>query len=111
MSGTHIFGGVSMLTQCRPKLYFVKLDVQACFDTIEQTKLLGILRDLISEVWVIDSRSIYYSTHLLSKTSYIVQRRGQVTTTGGKIKRSYVKSAVPDGKFHSLACSSLPTPE
>ena len=50
MSGTYIFDGVSMLTQCRPKLYFVKLDVQACFDTIEQTKLLGILRDLISEV-------------------------------------------------------------
>ena len=34
----------------RPKLYFVKVDVQACFDTIEQTKLLGILRDLLSEV-------------------------------------------------------------
>ena len=34
----------------RPKLYFVKLDVQACFDTIEQTKLLEILRELISEV-------------------------------------------------------------
>ena len=25
----------------RPKLYFVKVDVQACFDTIEQGKLLG----------------------------------------------------------------------
>lgn len=24
----------------RPKLYFVKVDIQACFDTIEQTKLL-----------------------------------------------------------------------
>ena len=34
----------------RPKLYFVKLDVQACFDTIEQPKLLEILQDLISEV-------------------------------------------------------------
>lgn len=34
----------------RPKLYFVKVDVQACFDTIEQTKLLEILRELISEV-------------------------------------------------------------
>jgi len=34
----------------RPKLYFVKVDVQGCFDTIEQTKLLQILRQLISEV-------------------------------------------------------------
>lgn len=35
---------------CRPKFYFVKVDVQACFDTIEQTKLLAILRDVLSEV-------------------------------------------------------------
>ncbi|KAK7690659.1 hypothetical protein QCA50_005758 [Cerrena zonata] len=71
-----------------PRLYFVKVDVQACFDTIEQTKLLGILRDLISE------------------DSYIVQRRGQVTTVGGKVRRSYVKSALPDDDhphFLSLA--------
>ena len=34
----------------RSKLYFVKADVQACFDTIEQAKLLGILKSLISEV-------------------------------------------------------------
>ncbi|KAJ3546316.1 hypothetical protein NMY22_g2104 [Coprinellus aureogranulatus] len=32
-----------------PKLYFVKVDVQACFDTIEQTKLLEIIQDLLSE--------------------------------------------------------------
>lgn len=38
------------LALSRPKLYFVKVDVQACFDTIEQTKLLEILRELISEV-------------------------------------------------------------
>lgn len=34
----------------RPKLYFVKVDVQACFDTIEQSKLLEIIKDTISEV-------------------------------------------------------------
>ena len=34
----------------RPKLYFVKVDVQACFDTIEQSKLLEIIKDAISEV-------------------------------------------------------------
>lgn len=36
--------------QYRPQLYFVKLDVQACFDTITQAKLIQILRDIISEV-------------------------------------------------------------
>lgn len=39
-----------ILTIHRPKLYFVKVDVRACFDTIEQTKLLEILREVISEV-------------------------------------------------------------
>lgn len=34
----------------RPKLYFVKMDVQACFDTIEQGKLLKIIKELLSEV-------------------------------------------------------------
>jgi telomerase reverse transcriptase len=34
----------------RPKLYFVKVDVQACFDTIEQWELLRIIDKLISEV-------------------------------------------------------------
>ena len=33
-----------------PKLYFVKLDVKACFDTIDQTKLLQIMRDALSDV-------------------------------------------------------------
>ncbi|KAK7050869.1 Telomerase reverse transcriptase [Paramarasmius palmivorus] len=32
-----------------PRLYFAKLDVQACFDTIEQTKLLNILKEILSE--------------------------------------------------------------
>ena len=34
----------------RPRLYFVKMDVRACFDTIEQGKLLEILRKVIEEV-------------------------------------------------------------
>lgn len=33
-----------------PKLYFVKVDVRACFDTIEQEKLLEILTHIISDV-------------------------------------------------------------
>jgi hypothetical protein len=35
---------------CRPKFYFVKVDVRGCFDTIEQDKLLDILADILLEV-------------------------------------------------------------
>ena len=38
------------MSPSRPKLYFVKVDVQACFDTIDQGKLLDIIQSLISEV-------------------------------------------------------------
>jgi len=41
----------------RPKLYFVKVDVQACFDTIEQSTLLTILKKLMSEVGCQTARS------------------------------------------------------
>lgn len=34
----------------RPELYFVKMDVRACFDTIDQTKLLEIIRELLKQV-------------------------------------------------------------
>ncbi|PIL35516.1 hypothetical protein GSI_02244 [Ganoderma sinense ZZ0214-1] len=69
-----------------PKLYFVKVDVQACFDTIEQTKLLSILRDLISE------------------DTYMIQRYGTVNKAGEKVQRKYVKKAMPeDDHPHFLA--------
>lgn len=32
-----------------PRLYFVKVDVKACFDTINQPTLLGILNDILRE--------------------------------------------------------------
>ncbi|KAF5327773.1 hypothetical protein D9619_004557 [Psilocybe cf. subviscida] len=61
-----------------PKLYFVKVDVQACFDTIDQGKLLHILRRLLSE------------------DVYMMQKYGQVTEASDKVKRNYVKKAVPE---------------
>ncbi|THH09180.1 hypothetical protein EW146_g8757 [Bondarzewia mesenterica] len=72
-----------------PKLYFVKVDVQACFDTIEQAKLLQILRDAISE------------------ESYMLPRFGRITRSAGKIKRKFVKKAVPGDEhphFVRYAC-------
>ncbi|KAJ8072353.1 Telomerase reverse transcriptase [Marasmius tenuissimus] len=61
-----------------PKLYFVKVDVQACFDTIDQTKLLEILRDLISE------------------DSYAIQRYTQISPALSSSKTMYRKQAWPD---------------
>jgi len=34
----------------RPKLYFVKVDIKACFDTIEQEKLLKVIEEVLEEV-------------------------------------------------------------
>lgn len=61
-----------------PKLYFVKVDVQACFDTIDQTMLLKILHNIISE------------------ENYMIRKHGQVAADFGKIKRSYIKAAESD---------------
>ncbi|KAF7292779.1 Telomerase reverse transcriptase [Mycena indigotica] len=58
-----------------PKLYFVKVDVQACFDTIPQTKLIEILRAL------------------LSKDNYTVQRYAKVTSEAGKVRRAFLMRA------------------
>jgi len=35
---------------CSPELYFVKVDVKACFDTIKQDKLLGLVEEILSDV-------------------------------------------------------------
>ncbi|KAL5526463.1 EST2 [Sanghuangporus sanghuang] len=61
-----------------PKLYFVKVDVQACFDTIEQSKLLGILKDLITE------------------DVYMIQKYGQITPAAGRLQRKFVRKAMPE---------------
>ncbi|KAG8744116.1 hypothetical protein FRC10_010797 [Ceratobasidium sp. 414] len=61
-----------------PKLYFVKLDVRACFDTIEQGKLLGILRQS------------------LTQDGYMVRKFSQLQFSTGQTRRTFHKKAVPD---------------
>jgi hypothetical protein len=34
----------------RPKVYFVKVDIQRCYDTIKQDKLMDLIRYVLSEV-------------------------------------------------------------
>ncbi|QRW13350.1 telomerase reverse transcriptase [Ceratobasidium sp. AG-Ba] len=61
-----------------PKLYFVKLDVRACFDTIDQDKLLGILRDCMTQ------------------DGYMIRKFTQLQFSTGQTRRSFRKKAVPD---------------
>lgn len=71
-----------------PKLYFVKVDVQACFDSIEQGKLLEIIRRIIKE------------------DEYIVQRYARLYPNAGKVKKQFCRNALPDSEdtsFLSLA--------
>lgn len=44
------FGKAETSPLCRPRLYFVKVDVKACYDTIDQAKLLSILSTVMDEV-------------------------------------------------------------
>ena len=80
----------------RPKLYFVKVDVQACFDTIEQSKLLHILRNVLSGVcrpivsWV-------WCFSNIPQDNYVLPRFGQVMQAAGKVKRKFAMKALPDG--------------
>ncbi|EIN09703.1 hypothetical protein PUNSTDRAFT_20563, partial [Punctularia strigosozonata HHB-11173 SS5] len=62
-----------------PQLYFVKVDVQACFDTIEQGRLLSILK------------------HIVTEDAYMIQRYGHISKVGRKIRRMYKKKAIPEG--------------
>ncbi|KAG7089455.1 hypothetical protein E1B28_011140 [Marasmius oreades] len=64
---------------CLPRLYFAKVDVQACFDTIDQTKLLEILRGIISE------------------DTYSMQKYAQVSPVMEKPRTLFRKRAWPEG--------------
>lgn len=80
----------------RPKLYFVKVDVQACFDTIEQSKLLQILRDVLSEVWHASVCCGWADLDHL-QDNYVLPRFGQVMQAAGRVKRKFAVKALPDG--------------
>lgn len=82
---------------CRPKLYFVKVDVQACFDTIDQGKLLQILRRLLSEVYTTSLPSIA-STLTLFRTCIWCKSTGkslkQRTKSNGTTSRKQFRKVV-----------------
>ena len=41
---------IQMETDFRPKLYFVKMDIKAAFDTIKQDKMLEVVSSLLDQV-------------------------------------------------------------
>ena len=81
----------------RPKLYFVKVDVQACFDTIEQSKLLQILRNVFSSVCPPSVPWVWCSSNLPPQDNYVQPRFGQVMQAAGRVKRKFAMKALPDG--------------
>ncbi|PFH53166.1 hypothetical protein AMATHDRAFT_39050 [Amanita thiersii Skay4041] len=64
-----------------PKLYFVKLDVQACFDTITQVELLKIIE------------------RILSDDKYMIQRYGRAEISHDRVKRMFVKRAIKEDEY------------
>lgn len=51
LGGDTALGILSLtLIESRPQLYFVKADVKACFDTINQEKLLRLLQKMLDSV-------------------------------------------------------------
>jgi telomerase reverse transcriptase len=65
-----------------PPLYFVKLDIKACFDTIPQEKLINLITELVSE------QSYHISKHVEFQPPVSV-------TQPGKPTRRYVSRAAP----------------
>ena len=67
-----------------PKLYFAKVDVKSCFDTIDQTKVLDIASDLLQE------------------DEYVVNRFCALTPSAGTTGKRFVTQAVPLDAFESF---------
>ncbi|KAK4702528.1 telomerase reverse transcriptase, partial [Phenoliferia sp. Uapishka_3] len=63
-----------------PKLYFVKVDVKACFDTIKQDKLLHIIETVLKE------------------DAYVVQKFSKVTTAAGRVSKAWPRQAYPENE-------------
>jgi telomerase reverse transcriptase len=58
-----------------PPLYFVKLDIQACFDTIPQKKLLNLIAELVSEDSYHMSKHVEFQAPILNMQNAKPARR------------------------------------
>ncbi|KAJ3084335.1 hypothetical protein HDU99_001757 [Rhizoclosmatium hyalinum] len=74
------------MRKVRPQqLYFVKADIVACFDNINQEKLMQILRDVVRE------------------EEYLIQKYSVTFASVGKVKREYTKRAKKSDDFTQFA--------
>jgi len=101
VSGTEVCKWSPLNAIHRPKLYFVKVDVRAAFDTIDQQKLLEILRRILSEVSMVLLLFGQYSYIYCMQDEYSVRRFARVAPNGQKIRRSFSKRAFPECKHVS----------
>ncbi|MBW0481940.1 hypothetical protein O181_021655 [Austropuccinia psidii MF-1] len=71
-----------------PKMYFVKVDIRACFDTIRQEKLLQVINDWFSE------------------DQYVVQKYGKIFSAimySGKVFKQLKREAYPSDESPDFA--------
>lgn len=89
-----------------PPYFFVKVDVRSCFDTIDQTKLMEILEEILEAV-----SSLFEST-LLSRSrlptdvpfsilpqddDFSVIRFNKAKLSGGQVRKKFLQKAFPSG--------------
>ncbi|CEQ41347.1 SPOSA6832_03072 [Sporobolomyces salmonicolor] len=89
-----------------PKLYFVKVDVRACYDTIKQAKLLGIVDDVLSEASSSSAHTLHRArlTGPTRNTDRLLDP--EVMQYAGKSARQFKRKACSDddlGMFRDLA--------
>ncbi|KGO64785.1 Telomere reverse transcriptase [Penicillium italicum] len=72
-----------------PPMYFVKLDIKACFDTIPQKRLLDLIEELVSEE----------SYHISKHTEF---QPPAPTAQGAKPTRRFMSRAVPAKRLQHL---------
>lgn len=90
LSMNHVYTRIkhfrSRLGPSIPKLYFVKVDIRACFDTIQQQKILEVINNIFSED--------QYAIRKYAKTSSAKARPNQISQ---QFKRqAYPSDEVPD---------------
>ncbi|KAK4054671.1 Telomerase reverse transcriptase [Microbotryomycetes sp. JL221] len=72
-----------------PKLYFVKVDAQACYDTIKQDKLLEIVE------------------RILDNNEYIIRQYGQVMAVASKPARQFKRTACSTNDLQPFVTTAM----
>lgn len=81
-----------------PTLYFVKVDIQSCFDTIPQQKLIRLIEELVSE----EAYHITKHVELRPSDEFGGVWPSEEPTHSSKLQRKYVGRAAPASKPQSI---------